>query len=209
MQQFGLQSSSSRELVSQVATLQIVCRYTVPWIYSLFHATLGALNDYQKDQQFRKLNDIKDTIEIKTLRGGQMTMVTNHDLVVGDVVLLDAGDKVVADMIMFESHGLIIDEASLTGESDPIKKHLDSDPWIRSGTQVRDRNHCRVSEVSVTKFQAWGSILCLSHSLRRLPCVACPDACLVDSSMSNIRFLREAERRWSSRSASTASGERP
>ena len=66
-------------------------------------------------------------------------MVTNHGLVVGDVVLLDAGDKVVADMIMFETHGLIIDEASLTGESDPIKKNLESDPWIRSGTQVRDR----------------------------------------------------------------------
>ena len=94
------------------------------------------MNDWQKDKQFRKLNDIKDTIEIKTLRGGQLSMISNHDLVVGDIVLLDAGDKVVADMIMFETHGLIIDEASLTGESDPIKKNLEMDPWIRSGTQV-------------------------------------------------------------------------
>ena len=94
------------------------------------------MNDYQKDKQFRKLNDIKDKIEIKTQRGGQLHMVSNHDIVVGDVVLLDAGDKVIADMIMIESFGLIIDEASLTGESDPIKKQLDSDPWIRSGTQV-------------------------------------------------------------------------
>ena len=94
------------------------------------------MNDYQKDQQFRKLNDIKDTIEIKTMRGGKLTMVSNHDVVVGDIVLLDMGDKIIADMIMFETFGLIIDEASLTGESDPIKKQLDSDPWIRSGTQV-------------------------------------------------------------------------
>ena len=94
------------------------------------------MNDYQKDKQFRKLNDIKDKIDIKTLRGGQLHMVSNHDIVVGDVVLLDAGDKLVADMIMFESFGLIIDEASLTGESDPIKKQLESDPWLRSGTQV-------------------------------------------------------------------------
>ena len=94
------------------------------------------MNDYQKDKQFRKLNDIKDKIDIKTLRGGQLHMVTNHDIVVGDVVILDAGDKLVADMIMIESYGLIIDEASLTGESDPIKKQLESDPWLRSGTQV-------------------------------------------------------------------------
>ena len=97
---------------------------------------VGAVNDYQKDKQFRKLNDVKDTIEIKTLRGGQLTMVTNHDLVVGDIVIMDAGDKIVADMIMFDTHGLVIDEASLTGESDPIKKSQENDPWIRSGTQV-------------------------------------------------------------------------
>ena len=113
----------------------------------------GAVNDFQKDKQFRKLNAVKDTIEIKTLRGGHLTMVTNHDLVVGDVVILDAGDKLVADMLMFESHGLVVDEASLTGESEPIKKHLDSDPWLRSGTQVRD--------------------MCSTPELRQEACLAC------------------------------------
>jgi hypothetical protein len=48
-----------------------------------------------------------------------------------------AGDKVVADGLVVESHGLVVDEASLTGESDPIKKN-EEDPWCRSGTQVRD-----------------------------------------------------------------------
>jgi hypothetical protein len=46
------------------------------------------------------------------------------------------GDKVIADGLVVESLGLVIDEASLTGESDPIKKN-DDDPWVRSGTQVR------------------------------------------------------------------------
>ncbi len=101
----------------------------------LAHAT-GAANDYQKDKQFRKLNAQKDTIDIKCIRGGHLTLVCNHDLVVGDVMMLDAGDKIVADCIVFYSQGLIIDEASLTGESDPIKKNKDTDPWIRSGTQV-------------------------------------------------------------------------
>jgi magnesium-transporting ATPase (P-type) len=47
-----------------------------------------------------------------------------------------AGDKVVADGLVVESYGLVVDEASLTGESDPIKKS-EEDPWCRSGTQVR------------------------------------------------------------------------
>ncbi len=34
-------------------------------------------------------------------------------------------------------HGLVVDEASLTGESDPVKKGPGDEPWVRSGTQVR------------------------------------------------------------------------
>jgi magnesium-transporting ATPase (P-type) len=43
--------------------------------------------------------------------------------------------QVVADGVVTESFGLVLDEASLTGESDPIKKN-EEDPWCRSGTQV-------------------------------------------------------------------------
>lgn len=46
------------------------------------------------------------------------------------------GDKVMADGILISSHGLVIDEASLTGESDPIRKSHDKDVWVRSGTQA-------------------------------------------------------------------------
>ncbi len=73
---------------------------------------------------------------VKVIRGGQTTLVENVDLVVGDIYLLDTGDKVVADGVCFDSQGLIIDEASLTGESDPIKKTPEEDCWVRSGTQV-------------------------------------------------------------------------
>jgi len=45
--------------------------------------------------------------------------------------------QVIADGIMVSGFHLVIDEASLTGESDPIKKNPEEDPWCRSGTQVR------------------------------------------------------------------------
>lgn len=52
------------------------------------------MNDYQKDLQFRKLNAQKDVIEVKVLRNGVEQLVGNEELVVGDVLLLDTGDKV-------------------------------------------------------------------------------------------------------------------
>jgi magnesium-transporting ATPase (P-type) len=69
------------------------------------------------------------------VRGGKQLVVKNTDIIVGDVLLLNTGDKIIADGILIESFSLVIDEASLTGESDPMKKGP-TDPWCRSGTQV-------------------------------------------------------------------------
>lgn len=71
-------------------------------------------------------------------RNGATCLVKNHEIVCGDILILDTGDKLIADGVLVETHGLVIDEASLTGESDPIKKNLDHDPWCRSGTQVSE-----------------------------------------------------------------------
>ncbi len=92
---------------------------------------VGALNDYQKDQQFRKLNAQKDKIMVKVTRAGHMQLVENTEVVVGDLLMLDTGDKIIADGILVETFGLVINEAALTGESDPIKKKLEEDPWCR------------------------------------------------------------------------------
>lgn len=109
------------------------------WVAVILVSMVGSLNDYKKELQFRKLNAEKDAIMVKVLRDGKEALVGNHELVVGDVMILDTGDKVVADGVEIDGHGLVIDEASLTGESDPIKKTPDGDFWCRSGTQVRTR----------------------------------------------------------------------
>jgi Ca2+-transporting ATPase len=82
------------------------------------------------------LNALRETIDIKVQRGGEQVLVSNHKIVVGDIVFLDTGDKVVADCILCTCQGLVLDESSLTGESDPVKKDCDNDPWILSGTKV-------------------------------------------------------------------------
>jgi hypothetical protein len=51
----------------------------------------GALNDYQKDLQFRKLNAQKDVIDVKVIRSGKTLVIKNNEIVVGDILLLDTG----------------------------------------------------------------------------------------------------------------------
>ena len=106
------------------------------WVAILLVTGVGAANDYAKDQQFRKLNAQKEAIQIKLIRNGERVVVLNHDIVVGDLIILDGGDKVIADCLLIKHQGIVIDEASLTGESEPIKKTVEGDPWIRSGTMV-------------------------------------------------------------------------
>lgn len=99
----------------------------------------GAGNDYQKDLQFRKLNEKKDQLEVKMRRGGDQVLVPNQEIVVGDVIILQTGDKITADGIVIESNNMVVDEASLTGESEPIKKGS-KDLFCRAGTTVRDQS---------------------------------------------------------------------
>jgi Ca2+-transporting ATPase len=89
-----------------------------------------------------------------------MRLVKNTDVVVGDLLLLDTGDKLIADGVLVETHGLVVDEASLTGESDPIKKTLDEDPWCRSGTQVSEGSG-RMMVVAVGERSEWGKTMAL------------------------------------------------
>ncbi len=95
----------------------------------------GAGNDYQKDKQFKKLNAQKDKLEVKVIRDGEQILVENTEVVVGDLLLLDTGDKIVADGIVAKSFHLVVDEAALTGESEPLPKGED-DMWCMSGSEV-------------------------------------------------------------------------
>lgn len=74
---------------------------------------------------FEELNKIKEGIEIKVVRDGVVQYIPSQDLVVGDIVFLETGNKVVADGRLLESVSLMSDESSLTGESVPVEKNAD------------------------------------------------------------------------------------
>ncbi|CAK0781476.1 hypothetical protein CVIRNUC_005383 [Coccomyxa viridis] len=129
------------------------------WVAVIIVSLVASGNDYQKERQFKKINSQKDSIEVPAVRSGKQIVLKNTDVLVGDVLLLNTGDKVIADGLVIESFGLVIDEASLTGESDPMHKGP-KDPWCRSGTQVTEGSG-RMLVVAVGAESEWGRTMAL------------------------------------------------
>jgi len=83
---------------------------------------VGALNDWQKEKQFAKLNKKKADRNVKVVRSGKTQEINVYDLCVGDVLLIEPGDVLPVDGILISGHGIKCDESSATGESDLLKK---------------------------------------------------------------------------------------
>mmetsp|Transcript_25699 Transcript_25699/g.71910 ORF Transcript_25699/g.71910 Transcript_25699/m.71910 type:complete len:1007 (+) Transcript_25699:267-3287(+) len=129
------------------------------WAAVVLVCAVGASNDYSKELQFRKLNDKKDEIPITVVRDGKEMQILSTDLLVGDVVVFDVGDKVVADSVIISGNDPKMDEASLTGETEPIDKGPDA-PFCRSGTQIVEGNG-KMLVVAVGPHSEWGKTLAL------------------------------------------------
>lgn len=90
------------------------------------------------------------------IRGGERISIEGEHLVPGDIVLLEAGDKVPADIRLLTSHGLQIQEAILTGESVPVEKSTDT---VDENATLGDRNCMGFSGTLVTSGQGKGVVV--------------------------------------------------
>ncbi|KAI6187513.1 Calcium-transporting ATPase [Aphelenchoides besseyi] len=98
-----------------------------------------AANDWSKEKQFRGLQSkIETEHKFSVIRGGVAMDIVIRDLVVGDIARVKYGDLLPADGILIQGNDLKIDESSLTGESDHIKKSPDADPILLSGTHAME-----------------------------------------------------------------------
>ncbi|MBN3277080.1 AT2B1 ATPase, partial [Polyodon spathula] len=98
-----------------------------------------AFNDWSKEKQFRGLqNRIEQEQKFTVVRGGQVIQIPVAEIVVGDIAQVKYGDLLPADSVLIQGNDLKIDESSLTGESDHVKKTLDKDPLLLSGTHVME-----------------------------------------------------------------------
>ncbi|XP_066246917.1 plasma membrane calcium-transporting ATPase 2 isoform X6 [Euwallacea similis] len=98
-----------------------------------------AFNDYTKERQFRGLQSrIEGEHKFAVIRGGEVKQIPVSDIIVGDICQIKYGDLLPADGILIQSNDLKVDESSLTGESDHVKKGEHFNPMVLSGTHVME-----------------------------------------------------------------------
>uniref|UniRef100_A0A8C3AHX0 Calcium-transporting ATPase n=1 Tax=Cyclopterus lumpus TaxID=8103 RepID=A0A8C3AHX0_CYCLU len=98
-----------------------------------------AFNDWSKEKQFRGLQSrIEQEQKFTVIRKGQVIQIPVAELVVGDIAQIKYGDLLPADGILIQGNDLKIDESSLTGESDQVRKSMEKDPMLLSGTHVME-----------------------------------------------------------------------
>jgi Ca2+-transporting ATPase len=91
----------------------------------VLNAVIGFVQEYRAERAMAALKALAAPTA-HVLRDGQSIMIAANELVPGDVVLLEAGQSVPGDLRLLEAVQLRIEEAALTGESQPVEKHADA-----------------------------------------------------------------------------------
>ena len=130
---------------------------------SIFGAVLVVIgvtagNDYQQALQFQKLEDKNKEVTVEVVRDGRQASVSMYDVVVGDVLVLATGDQVCADGVCAQSASLQMDESSMTGESDLVRKDPSGRPFMLCGTKVAD-GYGRMLVTGVGMNTEWGRMM--------------------------------------------------
>jgi len=85
--------------------------------------SVGSVTNYKKEMKFHDLNDVQnEQTKYNAIRNGQPLQLTSDQILVGDLIKINYGDILPADMILVEGNGIKIDESSLTGESNAVTK---------------------------------------------------------------------------------------
>ncbi|KAL6620464.1 hypothetical protein ACP70R_035603 [Stipagrostis hirtigluma subsp. patula] len=116
-----------------------------------------ASSDYQQSRKFMELDQEKQKIYVPVTRNSKTKKVLIHDLVVGDILHLSIGDAVPADGLFISGYSLVIDESSLSGESEPV--HVSEEkPFLHAGSKVVDGTSKMLVTAVGTRTE-WGRIM--------------------------------------------------
>ncbi len=112
----------------------------------LFCAVLGFIQEYRAERALEALKKMLSPT-ITVLRGGKEEEIPSKELVPGDIMLLEAGDKVPADARLVENYSLRCDESPLTGESLPVGKDLKP---LSADVSINDRKNMVFTGTTIT-----------------------------------------------------------
>ncbi|MDH3707559.1 MAG: HAD-IC family P-type ATPase, partial [Acidimicrobiia bacterium] len=122
----------------------------------LFAALLGFVQEYRAEQAMEALREIAAP-NARVLRDGDESTVPARELVPGDIVVLQVGDRIPADLRLVEAINLQTDEAPLTGESLPVEKQ--TEPVAEPEIAVGDRLDMAYSGTAVTYGRGQGVVV--------------------------------------------------
>lgn len=144
-QTFGQKHEDGKPKVEWVEGVAIIVAIVIVVV-------VGSLNDYQKELQFVKLNKKKSDRNVRVRRSGKTQEMSIFDILVGDVVLLEAGDMIPVDGILIEGYNIKCDESQTTGESDLLRKKPADEVWraIEANEEVRKMDPFILSGAQVT-----------------------------------------------------------
>lgn len=126
----------------------------------ILNAALGVYQEGKADQALAALKKMSAP-QTKVIRNGGVVMTDSGNIVVGDIIALDAGDSVSADIRLIESSSLKAEEASLTGESVSVEK--DANAVCDEDAGIGDRKNMLFMGTAVTYGRAKGVVVATSR----------------------------------------------
>ncbi len=120
-----------------------------------FNALVGTWQENKAEKSAAALQNFLK-IKARVRRHGIEKDISADDLVVGDVVYLESGTKVPADLRLFYAKNLLIDESFLTGESEAVEKNIEK---VKKTTELNKRSSMAYAGSSVSAGRAWGVVV--------------------------------------------------
>ncbi|WP_188610837.1 HAD-IC family P-type ATPase [Chelatococcus reniformis] len=121
----------------------------------VLNALLGFVQEGRAEKALDSIRNMLSA-EARAVRGGETRMLAADTLVPGDIVQLESGDKIPADLRLVEAKNLRTEEAALTGESIPAEKSVDP---VAAGATVGDRHGMAFSGTMVVSGRATGAVV--------------------------------------------------
>lgn len=119
------------------------------------NALIGFFQEYRAEKAIKQLKKLI-TSNIQVVRGGSIIQIPSFELVPGDLVTLEEGQKVPADIRLMSAINLNVNEASLTGESAPIEKHTQ---LLSGNLEISDQKNMLFSGTTISSGKATGIVI--------------------------------------------------
>ena len=133
---------------------------TVGIVIAIFLASfISTISEYGSEKAFLKLQSEAEAIKVKVRRDGKTLLIDINDVVVGDIILLESGDRIVADGVLIKGE-VSVDESSITGESKEVYKkpftkglnYSDENELLRGSVIYHGVGEMVVTKVGVNTF---------------------------------------------------------